>query len=186
MGMENLQPMTVVREVDRANDHQRIIFFDKILTHFRKKLSGKKVGVWGLAFKPETDDIRCAPSLDVIRRLLYNGAHVKAFDPVAQDNVQKVFGSSVTFAKTPQEVLDDSDFLVIFTEWKVFKDISPDAFSILKDKIVFDGRNCFDPKVMHEHGIGYVCIGRNTLVEECDEEDVKTSSRRVRQNVCLM
>ncbi|MFH0898350.1 MAG: UDP-glucose/GDP-mannose dehydrogenase family protein [bacterium] len=185
MGIEHFRPMTVVREVDRANDHQRIIFFDQILKHYGKDLSHKRVAIWGLAFKPETDDIRCAPSLDVIKKFLSCGVAITAYDPVAQNNVEKVFGSAISFASTPQRALLGADFLVIFTEWAAFKTILLQEFDVLSDKTIFDGRNCFDPVLMHEHGLAYVCIGRNSLVKKEVAKSVE-KTEKIKQNVCMM
>jgi UDPglucose 6-dehydrogenase len=154
-------PMTLVNEVETINNNQRIMFADKVLDYYKGKIKNKMVGIWGLAFKPETDDIRCAPSIDIINRLLEHGAKIIAYDAVAAQNIKKIFGNKILFANKAQEVLNVADFLMVLTEWKEFVDYDLNCFVALKDKVVFDGRNCFDSTCMKNLGITYFSIGRN-------------------------
>lgn len=160
-GLEYGQSMSIIQSVETVNDRQRILFTDKILKHFGDSISTKHLGVWGLAFKPETDDLRCAPSIDIIRQLLEHGAKITVYDPVAMDNFKTIFGNQVNYALTPGEILDYCDSLIILTEWKEFLKYKPTDFINLKESTVFDGRNCFDPVEMFYSGIKYFCIGRN-------------------------
>lgn len=161
MGKEQQFPMTLAEQVELINEQQRDYFVSLIKRHYGSLLDGKRVGVWGLAFKPETDDIRCAPALDVIKKLLAAGASVIAYDPVAMDSVKTVLGSTITYAASAAQVLANSDFLLLLTEWKEFTAYTAAQLTAIKDKVLFDGRNCYDPLVMGEHGITYYCIGRN-------------------------
>jgi UDPglucose 6-dehydrogenase len=161
MGKMNDQTMSLVEEVDRVNEQQKQLFTEKILRHYNNAVAGKKIGIWGLAFKPETDDIRCAPAIDVITVLLKKGASVIAYDPAATNNMQAVFKEGVTFAKTADDVLKSADCLVILTEWQEFLHTDFEKFTVLKDNVVFDGRNCYAPEQLHHYGIKYVTIGRN-------------------------
>ena len=163
MGKEYNLPMTLINSVDQINDDQRVWFANEILNYYGDKIIQKHVGIWGLAFKPETDDIRCAPSIDIIKKLLGKNVKITVYDPVAMENIKNIFGDKINFAKTSQEVLAKTDFLLILTEWKEFFKYGPKDFYQLKDKVVFDGRNCFDPLVMCNNGIKYFTVGRNSL-----------------------
>jgi len=161
-GQEYNQEMSLVREVENINNKQRVWFTDQILKFYGDKISGKSIGIWGLAFKPETDDIRYAPSIDIINKLLEKNAKITVYDAVASDNIKNIFGDKIKFASSSQEVLA-SDFLVILTEWKEFLAYRAQDFTQLKDKVVFDGRNCFNPLDMQDAGIRYFSIGRNSV-----------------------
>ena len=163
MGKEHDQPMTLLQEVDNVNIQQRTWFANQIIHHYGKKLAGKKIGIWGLAFKPETDDIRCAPSIDIINLLIEKGAKIIAYDMVAAENLKALMHDKIEFAQTAEEVLQKADALAILTEWKEFLNIKPNKFMQLKDLTVFDGRNCFDPVTMQNEGIAYFTVGRNSL-----------------------
>lgn len=152
---------SILNAVMRVNDRQRLSLFEKIKRYYGKDLRGKQIAIWGLAFKPNTDDIREAPALYTIERLLKEGANVKAFDPEAMDNVKKVFGDSIQFAKDQYDALLGSDCLAIMTEWSVFRTPSFDVVKeLLKDRAIFDGRNLYDLEVMQETGLYYESIGR--------------------------
>lgn len=159
-GIEHGVEMSLVAEVDNVNELQRKKFIQMLISYCNSTAS-KKVGIWGLAFKPETDDIRCAPSLDVIAALLELGMTIYAYDPVAISNVQALFNDKITCTQTAEEVLDMADFLIILTEWKEFTRYEPTHFLKLQEKTIFDGRNCYNPINMIEAGIKYYCIGRN-------------------------
>ncbi len=161
MGTEYHFPMTLAQEIENVNHVQRVWFINRITTHYGPAIAQKTVGIWGLAFKPETDDIRSAPSIDVINELLAKGARVIAYDTVAEANIRAIFGDRITYASTARDVLQQADCLVILTEWKEFFTFGPSDFMELKDKTIFDGRNCFDPYTMKAAGLQYFCVGRN-------------------------
>ncbi len=155
--------LKVLNAVEAANDAQKQVLTHKIKTHFGADLAGKHFAVWGLAFKPNTDDMREATSRVLINDLLQTGATVTAYDPVAMDEAKRIFNGvkGLTFAKTPSAALNNADALVIVTEWKEFR--SQDFSLIkqkLKDNIIFDGRNLYDPAVVKSAGIEYQPIGR--------------------------
>ena len=154
----------ILKAVIAVNERQKNIIVDKIRKHFGKDLKGKKAALWGLAFKPDTDDIREAPALHIIHELLAEGVSISAFDPEAMKNVMEIAGDKISYGKDEYEVLDQSDFLVIATEWSVFR--TPDferIGSLMKNKIVFDGRNVYDPHRMEQLGFTYFSMGRNPI-----------------------
>jgi UDPglucose 6-dehydrogenase len=169
-GRKYQQPMTLVEEVENINNQQRSWFTEKIINFYGSSIGTKKIGIWGLAFKPETDDVRCAPSIDVIKKLLKAGATIYAYDPVAQKNMNKLFGNSVNFAATAQSVLESSDALIILTEWQEFLKIDIAQFKKLKDNVVFDARNCFDLQQLFDEGINYISVGRNNTEKKKEKE----------------
>lgn len=154
----------VLKAAYDTNLKQRKIFTDKILKRFNNNLKGKTFGVWGLSFKPQTNDMREAPSITIINTLLDCGAKIKAFDPKAFDEAKKIFKDSIEYSKTSYEALLDADALLLLTEWHEFR--MPDFAKMkenLKAPVIFDGRNQYDPKILKEHGFEYHCIGRKTL-----------------------
>ena len=147
-----------------VNQGQKTIQIPKILAHFCQDLKGKKIAIWGLAFKPETDDILEAPAIDVIHALLDHGATVEAFDPEAMDNIRKRFGERISFGGHMYAPLQDADALVICTEWSIFR--SPNfekVKDLLKQPVIFDGRNLYNTQDMEREGFSYTSIGRNTV-----------------------
>lgn len=156
-------PFKILRSVMQVNQDQKVRFTDKIKSYF-KNLEGKVFAVWGLAFKPNTDDIREAPALEVIQYLLNHGAQVRAYDPEAMDNTQDVFKKKVIFVDEPYDALSNADALLIITEWNAFR--NPD-FNLIKSKlkqpIIFDGRNVYDLKHMDEQGFHYESVGRPVI-----------------------
>ena len=154
----------VLQSVMDVNNAQKKRLLPLIKKHFGGDLKGKTIAVWGLAFKPYTDDIREAPALDNIRELLAEGAKVTAYDPEAMDNVRNVLGNQITFAHTSYAALDDADALVIMTEWPMFR--TPDFEKmnlLLKNKVIFDGRNVYELDQMREMGYTYYSIGREVV-----------------------
>jgi UDPglucose 6-dehydrogenase len=150
----------ILAAVDHVNDRQKSVLFRKLKDHFGGQLRGRKIAIWGLAFKPRTDDIREAPSLELIRALLDAGAEVHVHDPVAMDNVRTVFKESVTYHDHQYDTLEGAEALVIVTEWNQYR--NPDFDYILhkmKQPVVFDGRNIFDVKRMQQLGFQYSGIG---------------------------
>jgi UDPglucose 6-dehydrogenase len=151
----------ILNAVMEVNARQRKIFFGDIKKKYKNDLKGKTVAVWGLAFKPNTDDIREAPALDIISNLLAEGCVVQAYDPEAMANVKKVFGDRVKFATGMYEALEDANFLIVATEWTVFRTPNFDnLLTKIKDKIIFDGRNIYEKDQMLELGFDYFSIGR--------------------------
>jgi UDPglucose 6-dehydrogenase len=157
------QKLKVLQAVEDANEAQKGVLTDKIVKRFGEKLDGKVFALWGLAFKPNTDDMREAPSRVLIADLLARGATVRAYDPVAMHEAQRVFGAEprITYVDTPMAALDGADALAIVTEWKEFR--APD-FEAIKDKlksgVVFDGRNLYEPAHPRAAGLEYHAIGR--------------------------
>lgn len=161
MGHEHGVPMTLASDVDAANTAQRNYFLNMILDYYGASIAHKTIGIWGLSFKPETDDIRYAPSIDIIAGLLAYGARVIVYDPAAQNNVYNVFASNIRYAATADQLLSSCDSLIILTEWREFMRHLPVDFLRLADQVVFDGRNCFDPCEMARCGVRYFTVGRN-------------------------
>lgn len=154
----------ILRSVMEVNGLQRENFFDKILRKYNNDLKGKTAAVWGLSFKPNTDDIREAPSIYIIDRLLECGATVKAYDPEAMHNARQIFGERIHFAKDEYDALREADFLLILTEWNMFR--SPDferISSLLRAKVIFDGRNLYNLSHMENLGYYYYSVGRETI-----------------------
>ncbi len=151
----------ILDSVIEVNEKQKTILFPKMEQHFDGNLKGKKIALWGLAFKPNTDDIREAPALYMIEKLLHAGAIVSAFDPEAMENVKAKLGDSIAFASSMMDAVKDADALLICTEWHAFR--NPDFVKLkatLKDPVIFDGRNIFNPKDMESLGFSYYSIGR--------------------------
>ena len=160
---ESGRELKVLQAVEDANDAQKQVLVEKIVRRFGDDLSGKRFAVWGLAFKPNTDDMREASARVLIGELLARGAVVTAYDPVAMDEARRIFGDEprIAYAENPDGALAGADALAIVTEWKEFR--SPDFARIattLKTPVIFDGRNLYEPKVVRDAGIDYQPIGR--------------------------
>lgn len=154
----------ILDAVLKVNSEQRRLLAKKIKTHFGENLEGKTIAVWGLAFKPNTDDIREAPALYIIDELLEAGAKVKAYDPEAMDNVREIYGDKIQFMDDQYEALIGADALAIVTEWTVFRTPSFKVMrELLKEPVIFDGRNLYDLERMQEQGFNYLSIGRNPV-----------------------
>jgi UDPglucose 6-dehydrogenase len=154
----------ILEAVMEVNEKQKLHLLPKIKTYFKNNLKGKKIALWGLAFKPNTDDIREAPALYIIDALLAEGATVTAFDPEAMPNVKGVVGDKITYVDNQYDALKDADALVIATEWSEFR--TPDftkIVSLLKNKVIFDGRNLFDLSQIETLGFHYESIGRKKI-----------------------
>ncbi|MCC6493340.1 MAG: UDP-glucose/GDP-mannose dehydrogenase family protein [Pirellulales bacterium] len=161
MAVEHGVEPTILRAVDAVNERQKTILTDKIRDHFRGKLAGKTLAVWGLAFKPRTDDIREAPALVLIDWLLAQGAKVQVHDPEALKNVQAHYGERVAYYEMRMDALEGADALCIMTEWKDYN--SPDfaeMYQLLASPVIFDGRNLYEPDRMRRRGYKYYSIGR--------------------------
>jgi UDPglucose 6-dehydrogenase len=154
-------PLEIVAAAEHANARQKSHLAEKIVRHFGGKLEGRTVGVWGLAFKPNTDDMREAPSIVVIERLLEAGAKVHAFDPVAHETAHAVFGDRITFSKSSYDAAKGADALVLVTEWNEFRQADfPKLKSLMKSPVIFDGRNIYGPALLRAQGFEYHGIGR--------------------------
>lgn len=160
-GRENNCEMSIIASADRVNKSQRKSFVEKIVHRFGENLEGKTFAVWGLAFKPKTNDMREAPSITIINSLLEKGAKLKAFDPKAVDDAKFYFKDKITYAKTAYDALANADGLLLLTEWNEFR--RPDFEKIktmMKTPVIFDGRNQYDTKRLEEKGFEYHQIGR--------------------------
>ena len=159
----NLVPR-ILDAVDEVNNEQKKVLISKVEHHFDSQLRGKTIAIWGLAFKPRTDDIREAPALVLIDRLLEHGAQVRVFDPEAMNNVRAEYGDKLTYGQRMMDILDGADALAINTEWGDFR--NPDFAEMkqrMKTPLIFDGRNLYDPHAIHEAGFTYYSIGRATV-----------------------
>lgn len=147
-----------------VNEKQKVYLIPRIKKYFNNNVTGKKIALWGLAFKPNTDDIREAPALYLIEELLKAGAIVTAFDPEAMKNVRDVVGDKISFTENQYDALNNCDALIIATEWSEFR--TPDFEKMtqrMKGKVIFDGRNVFDLSQMKDLGFYYESIGRKTI-----------------------
>ncbi len=154
----------ILNAVMEVNEIQKEKLIDPLKNYFKGDLKGKTIAIWGLAFKPYTDDIREAPALENITKLLSLGAKVKAYDPEAMDNVKEIFGDKIYFANDEYDALVDADALMIMTEWPVFRTPEFDKLeSTLKNKVIFDGRNLYELSQMEELGFTYYSIGRRSV-----------------------
>lgn len=154
----------ILNAVMVVNERQKLRLMDHVRSYFNNDLKGKTIAMWGLAFKPQTDDIREAPALENIKELLAAGAKVVAYDPEAMDNVKALFGDQITFATGNMAALEGADALMIMTEWPAFR--TPDFDEIkskLKNPVIFDGRNLYDVSQLKEAGFAYYSIGRETV-----------------------
>lgn len=163
---ENSYEMRILNSVEEVNERQKEVLFNKVKAHFNDSLKGKRFALWGLSFKPKTDDMREAPSLVIIEKLLNAGAEVVAYDPVAMHEAQRILGNKIAYSDDMYETLTGADALLIVTEWPEFR--VPDFSEVskkLKSKVLFDGRNIFEPVDMKKQGFDYYCIGINTSVK---------------------
>ena len=161
---DNGSPMKLLEVVDKVNHEQKLVLVKKILDHFDNSITGKKFAVWGLSFKPNTDDMREAPSVVIIRELIHLGASVSAYDPAALANAQFYLDGILEYNHDQYEVLKNTDALLVLTEWNEFR--NPDFEKIkeyLNESLIFDGRNIFDPVKMDELGFDYYSIGRTAV-----------------------
>lgn len=158
---QNNYPMRILQAVEEVNDEQKSLLFRKLEKHFNGDLQGKRIALWGLAFKPETDDMREAPSLVLIEKLLAAGCEVSAYDPVAIEESKRRIGETIHYAKDIYDAVVDADALMLVTEWKEFRMPSWSAIKkLMSTPLVLDGRNIYDIKEMEENGFVYHCIGR--------------------------
>ena len=155
--------LRVLQAVEDVNDDQKSVMYHKVLKHFNGNLKGKTIALWGLSFKPQTDDMREAPALVLIRKFLEAGAKVKAYDPVAMHEAQRILGDTIEYSQDQYEALIDADCLVLVTEWPEFKFPNFNIVrKLLKEPVVLDGRNIYELAEMKRKGFTYYCIGIDT------------------------
>lgn len=154
--------MPLVKSVNKINRNQRKLFVEKIISRFGEDLSGKVFGVWGLAFKPKTNDMREAPAITIVKELLKRGAKVNAYDPKAMETSQKLYlRDTIIYSKNSYEALENADAMLLLTEWNEFRRPDFDKMkSLMKNLVIIDGRNQYDPQRLKEKGFEYICIGR--------------------------
>jgi UDPglucose 6-dehydrogenase len=157
----------LLEAVHDVNLRQKMVLGEKIERHFGGKLTGRTIAIWGLAFKPRTDDIRDAPSLALIDHLLSLGATLRVHDPVAMENVRRAYGERLEYFPLPMEALDGADALAIVTEWGEFRRPNFDEMLVrMKSPVIFDGRNLYNPSEMQSAGFTYHCIGKTPVTPE--------------------
>jgi UDPglucose 6-dehydrogenase len=160
-GREHGVDLEILKAVEHTNLRQKRALIEKAVKHFGGTLAGKHFAVWGLAFKPKTDDMREAPSIEVIEALLGKGATLRCHDPVAEAIAERHFGDRILYAETPYDCVEGADGLFVVTEWNQFR--KPDLTRLreaMRTPVVFDGRNIFEPQAMREMGFTYYGIGR--------------------------
>ena len=161
---ENGYSLEILKAVESVNNRQKSVLYDKLLKHFKGDLQNKRIALWGLAFKPKTDDMREAPSLVLIEKLLNAGANIVAYDPVAMEESRRILGDRIKYANDEYEACLDADALVLVTEWPEFRIPNFKVLErLLKNKLIFDGRNIYDPDELAEIGFQYYGIGRKVI-----------------------
>ncbi len=161
---ENNYDFKILESVMDVNDTQKTLMVEKMRKYFKGEIKGKKIVIWGLAFKPETDDIREAPALYMIEELLKEGAVLSVFDPEAMEHVRKIQGERISYGENQYDILQDADALMIITEWSVFRTPDFDRMSsLMKSNVIFDGRNLYDLQKMIDCGYYYNSIGRKVI-----------------------
>ena len=157
--------LDILKAVEAVNYRQKSVLYGKMKNHFGGDLKGKKFGMWGLAFKPKTDDMREAPSLVIIDHLLKEGAEVVAYDPVAMEEAKRILGDKISFANDEYDACIDVDALIVVTEWSEFRIPNFRVLKkLLKNNVIFDGRNIYEPEEMKEMGFTYYSIGRKNVI----------------------
>lgn len=160
---DNNMPCDILKSADKTNFKQRMLFIDKILAYYGGDVKGKTFALWGLAFKPRTNDMREAPAITIIENLMSKGASFKAYDPKAMDEAKRILGDKIEYVSSSYSALEGADALILATEWNEFR--RPDFERIkktLKRPVIFDGRNQYDPERMLRSGFDYICVGKQT------------------------
>src|SRR5690606_28265929 len=158
---EHALEFELLHAVEKTNARQKRLLVERVKGHLGENLVGRNIAVWGLAFKPRTDDMREAPSLEIIDGLLQAGAQVSAYDPVAMTAAKRVLGDRIQYANSPYDALEGADALCLVTEWNDFRHPDFDRMrTLMRQSIIFDGRNVFEPKAMRARGFTYFGIGR--------------------------
>jgi UDPglucose 6-dehydrogenase len=155
--------LEVLKSVEKVNDRQKIILFDKLYHYFQGNLKGKRIALLGLSFKPNTDDMREAPALTLIQKLNEAGCTIYAYDPVAMEESQRKIGNAVHYCKDLYETLENADAMLLVTEWTEFRILDlKKVKTLMKNAAIFDGRNIYNAQEMKNSGIDYFCIGKKT------------------------
>jgi UDPglucose 6-dehydrogenase len=164
---ENNGSLNILKVVDEINNKQKVILVEKILKYFNNDVKGKEFAIWGLSFKPNTDDMREAPSIYIIRELVKLGAKVTAYDPAAMEQAKFYIKEDITYGDDMYQILDNKDALLILTEWNEFRNPDFDIIKAkLKNKLIFDGRNVYDLQLMKEQNFTYFSIGRQPVISQ--------------------
>lgn len=151
----------MLEAIKDINQNQRKLFVEKILKYYNYDIKNKTFAIWGLSFKPKTNDMREAPSIDIINLLLGHGAKIKAYDPQAMPQAKLIFKDSITYVSSAYKAIEEANALILLTEWNEFRRPDFDMLkSMLKDNIIFDGRNQYNPTVLKDLGINYINMGR--------------------------
>jgi len=152
--------MRVIKAVEEVNDDQKSVLFNKLEKYYKNNLNGKNIAIWGLSFKPQTDDMREAPAVVLIDKLVKAGCNIIVYDPEAMVEAKHIIGNKVNYANDKEEALIDADCLLLVTEWNSFRILNYNVMAkLMRKKVVFDGRNIYDAKEMEENGFDYFCIG---------------------------
>jgi UDPglucose 6-dehydrogenase len=160
-GRQHQYEMKILEAVDEVNQGQALRFVEKVRNHFKGNLRDKHLGIWGLSFKPRTNDMRDAPAIKIIENLISDGATVVAYDPEAHDEAKKIFGERIQLASTNYASVEGADALLIVTEWQAFRNPNFDRMkAIMRQPVIFDGRNIYDPAQLRQLGFTYYSVGR--------------------------
>jgi UDPglucose 6-dehydrogenase len=171
---DNNYELQILKAVEAVNHSQKSVLFDKILSHFNGNLKGRNIAVWGLSFKPKTDDMREAPSLEIIKKLIATGAKVNAYDPVAMEEAKHHFGESITYCPDQYDALIDADCLAVLTEWPEFRIPNFNIVQrLMKNLNIFDGRNIYSKEEMEVLGFNYECIGVKKTTQNRSNKKLK-------------
>jgi UDPglucose 6-dehydrogenase len=164
-GDEYNRSLEILKAVELVNENQKLVVPTKVRSHFGKDLKDKKIAVWGLSFKPHTDDMREAPSLKIIEELLKDGVEIRAYDPVAMEEARRILENRVEYCNDKYEALIDTDALVVVTEWPEFRVLNYKVLDrLMREKVIFDGRNIYDSEEVREFGFAYYSIGRQPVM----------------------
>ena len=163
-GDEYQRSLEILKAVELVNEKQKVVIPSKLREYFGSSLKGKKIGLWGLSFKPHTDDMREAPSIRIIEELTREGVQIRAYDPVALEEAKRILGDKIEYCTDKYEVLVDTDGLIVVTEWPEFRVLNYGVLEkLMREKVIFDGRNIYDPEELKEHGFTYYSIGRKAV-----------------------
>jgi UDPglucose 6-dehydrogenase len=163
-GDEYERSLDILKAVELVNDRQKLMIPAKLKRHFGASLKGKRIGLWGLSFKPHTDDMREAPSIRIIEELTAEGVEIRAYDPVAIEEARRILGDKIELCNDKYETMVDADGLIVVTEWPEFRVLNyPVLDKLMREKVIFDGRNIYDAEELLEHGFSYYSIGRQPL-----------------------
>jgi len=163
-GDEYERSLEILKAVELVNDRQKLMIPWKLKRHFGDSLKGKRIGLWGLSFKPHTDDMREAPSIRIIEELTAEGVEIRAYDPVAIEEARRILGDKIELCNDKYETMVDADGLIVVTEWPEFRVLNyPVLEKLMREKVIFDGRNIYDAEELIEHGFSYYSIGRQPV-----------------------